>query len=151
MNATPTWHVNGSACSWRWPVSDLAQQWCHETESGWVLRFPQPAQRLSMNDRLHWGRRNELARAWKEAAYWWARSNRLPKLLQPCTLRVTFPVNDRRRRDGDNPAPTVKAIVDGLVLAGMWSDDTPEWVETSSSRFSVDGPRGVVVVELIRR
>lgn len=132
-------------------MSDIAAQWAHETDTGWVLRFPQPCQRLSMNDRMHWGRRNALAQQWKDAVYWWARSNGLPKLLPPCMLRVTFPVTDRRRRDGDNPAPTVKAIVDGLVLAGCWSDDTPEWVETASSRFDPDAPRGLVVVEVVRR
>ena len=69
--------------------------------------------------------------------------------MGPCYVRVTFPVNDNRRRDSDNPAPTVKAIVDGLVLAGVWPDDSPEWVETLGSRFDRDSD--VVRVELIRR
>ena len=130
-------------------MSDLASAWVAETATGWVLRFPQPCQRLSMNDRLHWGRAHALKEQWRDAAYWWARSNRLPRGLPACDVRVTFPVNDRRRRDSDNPAPTVKAIVDGLVLAGCWPDDTPEWVETLGSRFTPDGK--LVVVELVRR
>lgn len=129
--------------------------WVAETATGWVLRFPQPCQRLSMNDRLHWARRQELTKAWKDAAFWWARSNGLPSRKVgdsvPMYVRVTFPVTDKRRRDSDNPAPTVKAIVDGLVLAGCWPDDTPEWVETLGSRFDPDAPRGLVVVELVRR
>jgi Holliday junction resolvase RusA-like endonuclease len=64
-------------------------------------------------------------------------------------VRVSFPVTQNRRRDADNPAPTVKAIVDGLVDAGMWPDDTPEWVETLGSRF-VKGATEVVV-EIIPR
>ena len=130
-------------------MTDIAQQWVRETESGWVLRFPEPAQRLSMNDRLHYIRRHTLNEAWVKAAFWWAKANGLPKHLPPCDVRVTFPVKDRRRRDSDNPAPTVKAIVDGLVLAECWPDDTPEWVETRGSRF--DPASRVVVVELIRR
>lgn len=130
-------------------MSDLAAQWVHETPTGWVLGFPQPAQRLSMNDRMHWGRTHALKQAWRDATYWWAHANGLPASLPPCEIRVTFPVTDRRRRDSDNPAPTVKAIVDGLVLAECWPDDTPEWVETLGSRF--DPVCSVVVVELIRR
>jgi Holliday junction resolvase RusA-like endonuclease len=67
----------------------------------------------------------------------------------PSFVRVTFPVADNRRRDADNPAPTCKAIVDGLVDAGLWPDDSPEWVETLGSRFAKGA--GVVVVEIIPR
>jgi len=67
----------------------------------------------------------------------------------PCYVRVTFPVTVNRRRDSDGPAPTVKACVDGLVDAGCWPDDTPEYVETLGSRF-VKGAE-FVVVELIPR
>lgn len=130
-------------------MSDIAQQWAYETATGWVLRFPQPAARYSMNDRLHWSRAHAVKEVWRDAAYWWAKSNRLPQNLPPCEIRVTFPVPDRRRRDSDNPAPTVKAIVDGLVLHGCWPDDDPMWVETLGSRFSRDS--NVVTVELTRR
>jgi hypothetical protein len=34
----------------------------------------------------------------------------------------------RRRRDGDNPSPTVKACVDGLVARGVVPDDTTDYV-----------------------
>lgn len=126
------------------------EHWVSETATGWQLRFPAPhVKRLSMNDRLHWARAREIGDVWRDAACWWATANKLPKGLPACELRVTFPVKDRRRRDSDNPAPTVKRIVDGLVLAGVWPDDTPNWVETLGSRFEV-GAR-VVVVDLVRR
>lgn len=118
-----------------------------------TITFPQPAERLMSNDRGHWTRRARLARAWRTAAQSAAYVELgLPKARrrQPaCFVRVTFPVKVDRRRDSDGPAPTVKAIVDGLVDAGLWSDDTPEFVETLGSRFAKG--TDVVTVELIPR
>jgi crossover junction endodeoxyribonuclease RusA len=127
-----------------------------------VLTFFQPAQRISMNDRMHWGRKSKLTTLWRHAAgnalihsgvpfgYSPERDGiQVAEHLPPCYVRVTFPVPDNRRRDADNPAPTVKAIVDGLVDAGLWPDDTPEWVETLGSRFEKGATE--VVVELIPR
>lgn len=117
-----------------------------------TLTFPQPAPRLSMNDRTHWRKKAAATKAWREFARSWAHKAGWPCCKAthvPCFVRVTFPVKDNRRRDADNPAPTVKAIVDGLVDAGVWPDDTPEWVETLGSRFAKGAD--VVTVELIPR
>lgn len=118
----------------------------------WTLSFPPPAKRLSMNDRMGWQQAAPLKAAWRDAAYWHAYREGWTRTVGDvgaCYVRVTFPVNDNRRRDSDNPAPTVKAIIDGLVLAGLWPDDSPEWVETLGSRF--DRGSDWVRVELIRR
>lgn len=112
-----------------------------------TLTFPEPAKRLSMNDRLHWASKANVVKLWRHTADLSAR--RLIPPQEPCFVRVTFPVIDARRRDSDNPAPTVKAIVDGLVDAGVWPDDSPEWVETLGSRFMKGAD--VVTVELIPR
>ena len=115
-----------------------------------TLSFPPPAKRLSMNDRLHWRERHKRTAIWRAVTWATACEDGLRKQQQPpCFVRVTFPVRDNRRRDADNPAPTVKAIVDGLVDAGVWPDDTPEWVETLGSRFAKGATE--VVVELIPR
>jgi crossover junction endodeoxyribonuclease RusA len=117
-----------------------------------TLTFPQPAPRLSMNGRYHHMQRYTLTNKWRNSAFIAATQHpyMAPTLKPlPCFVRVTFPVKDNRRRDSDNPAPTVKAIVDGLVDAGVWPDDTPEWVETLGSRFAKGAD--VVVVELIPR
>lgn len=45
-------------------------------------------------------------------------------------IRVTIPFDKKRRRDPHNYCGTVgKAIIDGLVNAGAWDDDTPDFVE----------------------
>jgi crossover junction endodeoxyribonuclease RusA len=115
-----------------------------------VLTFRQPAVRLSLNDRkLHWARKAAITKLWRQAAWAAAICHRTPFDHQPSFVRVTFPVRDNRRRDNDNPSPTVKACVDGLVDAGYWPDDSPEWVETLGSRFAKGAEQ--VVVEIIPR
>lgn len=44
---------------------------------------------------------------------------------------------DRRRRDPHNFAPTLKHVIDGLVDAGLWPDDTPEYVRTLEPALAV--------------
>ncbi len=117
-----------------------------------TLTFPQPAPRLSLNGRYHWAQRANLVRAWRTAAYMAACGTfgyQRPASTTPMFVRVTFPVRDNRRRDSDNPAITVKACVDGMVDAGVWPDDSPDWVETLGSRFAKGAD--VVTVELIPR
>jgi hypothetical protein len=115
-----------------------------------TITFPEPAERLMSNDRLHWSKRALRTRIWRTTAQYKAMGQLGQQCnVGPCYVRVTFPVTVNRRRDSDGPAPTVKAIVDGLVDAGCWPDDTPEWVETLGSRFAKGATE--VVVELIPR
>ena len=60
----------------------------------------------------------------------WAALAARPGAQPPSIVEVSLPVRDNRRRDPHNYYPTVKAIVDGLVDAGLWPDDTPEFVRT---------------------
>lgn len=99
--------------------------------------FPAPARRLSLNDRGHWTRRSNLTREWRHATGIWALQSR-PRggHLPPSTVHVTFEVKDpNRRRDPHNNAPTIKALVDGLVDAGYWPDDTAQWVTVIDPTF----------------
>lgn len=107
--------------------------------------FQAPAPLLSMNDRHHWRKRAELVKAWREAAYygWWQPPSPRPGCR--CEVAVTLTVRDRRRRDPHNYYPTVKAIIDGLVDAGVWPDDTPEWVTTREPVLRVGSDRLVIV------
>lgn len=56
--------------------------------------------------------------------------------LAPSVVRVTFPVPNRIRRDAHNYTGTmVKACLDGAVRAGLWGDDTPEWITVVDPRL----------------
>lgn len=78
---------------------------------------------LTANQRMHWRQRAAITRDIREATALKAR--RLPE-LGTCSVTLTWVVNDRRRRDADNLVPTLKAMCDGLVDAGVTRDDTPE-------------------------
>lgn len=79
-------------------------------------------------DRWRWRRIREL----REQACEVATLQRAPK-LERARLVVTVSLPDRRRRDLHNFTPTIKALVDGLVDAGVLPDDDalhlsgPDW------------------------
>jgi Holliday junction resolvase RusA-like endonuclease len=72
--------------------------------------------------REHWGTKSRKARALRARgalAYRLAGSPRMDVVR--CSVQVYYP--DRRKRDVANLHPTVKALVDGMVKAGLLPDD----------------------------
>ena len=104
-----------------------------------TVTFHVPDELQNLNQRWHWAKQARVTRHWRDTAAWAAtvatRGTPLP--LGPSTIRTTIAVYGRRRRDPANYTPTVKACVDGLVDAGLWPDDTPDWVETIEPRLRV--------------
>lgn len=64
----------------------------------------------------------------------------------PSLVTVTLPVSGNRRRDPHNWTPTVKAIVDGLVDAGVWPDDNSDWVATVEPVLDATATQVVVAI-----
>lgn len=101
-----------------------------EDPSEWLLSFhvPDKARVWSINERIHWRTRSALAGAWRHAAAEAAG----PVTLGPGRWYVQLSLPFRRaapRRDPHNFVGTVvKAVIDGLTDAGLWADDTPEFV-----------------------
>lgn len=91
--------------------------------------FTPPTRLLSLNDRLHHMERHKRAKRWRRATAH-ATAEQITHALGPCIVQVSLPVIDDRDRDPHNYFATVKPIVDGLVDAGLWPDDTPTWVTT---------------------
>lgn len=107
---------------------------------------------ISANDRAHWGRRHRLTREWRTAAAWTCRQAR-PGRLDRARIVATALVRDNRRRDSSNLAVTAKAVVDGLVDAGLLADDDHTRLEGPDMRIRVDSgvraPTLVLTVEEI--
>ena len=120
-----------------------------------VLEFEAPAAPLSMNhgDKTEQQRRQgyDIKAAWRDAAYYrWIEafpgegpSGRAAP--NPAEVYVTLPFDQGRRRDPINYARTVKAIVDGLTMAGAWPDDTPDYVTQNIPRLVVGKGMKVMV------
>jgi crossover junction endodeoxyribonuclease RusA len=80
---------------------------------------------LSLNDRTGWRARAKHVRQIREAIAWQA------KKIGPCghiTAQLHYAPGDQRRRDASNLMASQKPAVDGLVDAGVVSDDTAEYV-----------------------
>jgi crossover junction endodeoxyribonuclease RusA len=105
-----------------------------------VVSFADPAPRLNMNDRGHWRAFARHKANWRHAAKIHGRNLQLPAIDHPVNVRVVFGVRDPgRRRDPHNMAPTVKAVVDGLVDARLLVDDDSAHVTIIDPVF-VKGP-----------
>lgn len=99
------------------------------------------------NGREHWRRRAELTKRWRTYAYARARNELVAGRWTPLErahITITIDWPDQRRRDPANWSPTAKAIVDGLVDAGLLPDDDHRHVTGPDMRRG-HGPRAVHV------
>jgi hypothetical protein len=121
-----------------------------------VMEFSAPAEPLSMNDKdgREFGRAKQ---AWRDRAYYaWieAHPGKGPSARRapsPAEVFMTIPFTSNRRRDPINFARTVKAVVDGLVMAGAWPDDTPEYVSQNIPRLTIAEFGFPVVIRVVPR
>lgn len=112
-----------------------------------VIEFHPPGPLLNLNGRLHWAARSRDVKAWRTAAKVGALVDLgapSARAHPPCTVTIELPVKDNRRRDPHNYVATLKAVIDGLVDAGVWPDDTPDYVTTTEPVLTV-GARKVRV------
>lgn len=105
----------------------------------YTFTFPQPDKLMNLNDRSHWAVRRRQVKAWREAAAWHALQ--LPKVARPMAgpvlVDIALPVRRNGRRDAHNFMPTCKAIIDGLVDAGVVPDDSTRYLATRDPSFVV--------------
>jgi hypothetical protein len=124
----------------------------------WTLAIPAPEPMKSANAREHWRAVSRSRRTWREAAYLWAATAKLPRGLAKIRIDVELRFTAVRRRDAPNYHPTViKPCVDALgpqrIVRGKngirvepgWGlipDDTAEYLDLTSPRIGVPVPRG---------
>lgn len=118
-------------------------------QTTWDLKFPFKRPPLTENQRLHWSPKADLVKQVRASAWYAARSARIPA-LDRCTVTLTWFVRTNHRRDDDNVAPTLKAMCDGLVDAGVSKDDTSEFMVKQMPRIvriDVGEPHMVLRIE----
>ncbi len=80
---------------------------------------------------------------WQEAAFWSWKQHRTTSPFaeltgRPCHVMLELAFRQNRKRDPHNYVSTVtKWAIDGLVLAGLWPDDNPEYVTVYEPKFVV--------------
>ena len=92
-----------------------------------VLDLPWDAPPLTLNQRMHHRPKGELTRQVRSTARDLALKVGVTSMARPAVTLVWL-VTSRHARDEDNIVPTLKALADGLVDAGVAADDTPEFM-----------------------
>lgn len=87
----------------------------------WTLG-PMTGRTLNANGRPHWTYRRAVTREWRDDACQLAKAAKVPR-LDRARIRVDVLPHRAGRYDPNNVAPMSKAIVDGLVDAGVLDDD----------------------------
>lgn len=101
-----------------------------------VLRIPRADEWVSSNDRIHWRVKAQRMKTWREAGIVWARKAKLRNLPpSKVTAELVMLAKRRARIDPANYQDTAKAVIDGLVDAGVWPDDSSAWVTGPDMRL----------------
>lgn len=97
-----------------------------QDQDRWEITLPWEKPPLNLNTRGHWATKARWTSSLRGGAHLLAIRHRVP-FLEVCTVTLLWePPPDGRRRDEDNIYPTMKALADGLVDAGVTRDDTPD-------------------------
>lgn len=91
-------------------------------------------QMISANDRMHYQVKGQITQFLRElACYECKRTGLAPEApyspSRPCTVTVIVRPPTARRNDAPNWYPTIKALVDGLTDAGVWTDDNNQVIK----------------------
>ena len=91
------------------------------------LSVPAPLLTTNRERSGHWHTRADVVRQTRESAHWLAKAASLPKVDK---VRVEFFPYQAKGRLADAGAhlPTAKAVLDGIVDAGVLPDDNPKHV-----------------------
>lgn len=111
-----------------------------------LIRVPEELW-MSANDRFHWTQRSTRTKALRGLGCLAARAAGL-RDLGPTLVTAHIGYPRAGRADPANAYPTVKALIDGFVDAGVWSDD--DHTHVIGPMFRRDKPSGAPGVHTIR-
>lgn len=104
---------------------------------------------INSNSRYHRHQEAKMTKAWREAAA--LRAKGIPQFAGPVHIIAhIFKPRDAARFDPNNLAGTTKACVDGCVDAGLFIDDSREFVIGPDHRWGGKGEPEIVleIIEL---
>jgi hypothetical protein len=102
-----------------------------------VITLTIPGKPWTQNDqrRMHWRKQSQTKRRIAADATYAALSTwgvKPPKLVFPVHVLVEDHCATGNLRDQESCAPSVKAILDALTAYGLWPDDSPAFVASST-------------------
>ena len=94
-------------------------------------------QMINANDRLHWAQKAKITAHLRSMALQKCQGVNIPPYSKkrPCGLLVTIYAPTKRRLDPPNFNPTIKALVDGMTEAGIWTDDNHEIIKYMTFQY----------------
>lgn len=108
--------------------------------TGFYLEIPMSLC-ININDRDHWAVKARKSKQLRQLGHHHAMENTNKGMLkwfapdERVHVTVTFIWPDYRRRDVHNWMPTVKAIIDGIVDAGLLKDDSDKYLSGPDLRI----------------
>lgn len=94
-----------------------------------------------------------MVKKWRQATYWAVKKAQVPA-LERVRVEMHYVPSTKRRRDPDNLVASMKPICDGIVDAGVVTDDTEDYVDRVWPRIDeakkvCSGRIYVIVTEVI--
>ena len=115
-----------------------------------TLTIPAPCDWINSNQRLHRMVKAARVRSWRFTARDVAMADdHWAPFERPVHITITVHKTRAGRWDAGNLYPTAKAIVDGLVDAGVIPDDSNEWVTGPDMRAGEKRAEPCVVVTVM--
>jgi hypothetical protein len=111
-----------------------------------TIDIPAPCDFINSNMRLHRMAQAKLTKTWRQASA--AAAHGIPQFAGQVHITAHIFKPRGGRYDTNNLAPTTKAIVDGLVDAGLLIDDSREFVIGPDHRHGGKG-NAEIVLEII--
>lgn len=119
-----------------------------DTDGTRYLSYPPPARPWSTNQQVskHWRVTHPIKKEWRDQATWAAMWAKLGVLEGKWEITMKIPFDRNARRDPHNYIGTlVKWTIDGLVKAGTWPDDTPQYVSVREPELIVGKGKRVTI------
>ncbi len=95
-------------------------------------------QMISSNDRFHPIVKSQITKYLRELGETTALDAGIKERFSPnnpCTVTITVYAPTKRRMDAPNWYPTVKALLDGITDAGLWTDDNNDVIKVVSFKY----------------
>ncbi len=125
------------------------------TPTALALRLPLEAPPILMNQlrsKTHWRAQHAAHQQVIDTVVAMCRGQRIGLFTDPVVVVLTWHAKHKRRRDPDSLAPMVKGCLDGLVRAGVLTDDSSVYVHDVHLRVQIGAtdPRVELEVSIVQ-